>query len=98
MRLSIHEMRVLADSSVRLLISSGIFGDSKFVFNIAYDFGRAQSAYGTNSAVSAGLRKGLDDALAIESSDCSKEIVEKIIVLGRRHGTLFRAEIRLKIA
>ncbi|WP_175831403.1 hypothetical protein [Burkholderia cepacia] len=91
MGLSIDVMQKVADSSIRYLVGVGVFGEEDGVCNIAYLLGRAQSMYGEDSAVSVGLRKGLDDALNIASIHCSENCVNKVIMLGRRHGALFRS-------
>lgn len=85
-----RSLRTLADSDVALLIAEQPNIEVKEIINLAYHLGKAQIIYGVDSAVSVGLRRGLDDAIKISVASHSETTVKWIIRLGRRHGILFR--------
>lgn len=83
-------LRMLAERDVASLIAAFQNGEEKKILTLAYYLGKSQITYGVDSAVSVGLRRGLDDSIRISSGYYSEISVKWIIGLGRRHGILFR--------
>ncbi|MDN7592394.1 hypothetical protein [Burkholderia seminalis] len=82
-------MRRLAAYNFGGLIGACVQAEAKMVYVAAYNFGKAQTVYGTNSLTAISMKKGLEDSFVLATQFCSIDVVNKFVILGRRHGTLF---------
>ncbi|RQS20573.1 hypothetical protein DIE03_32490 [Burkholderia sp. Bp8992] len=87
--------RVLSTFRKRLnAILSAVFDEVESkVYLMVYDYGVTEGLYGPDSAVSVGIRKGVDDAVHISPIRLSSNLLGKAEELGRKHGVLMRSMI-----
>ncbi|WP_143134452.1 hypothetical protein [Burkholderia ubonensis] len=61
------------------------------IYLLSYEFGFAENIYGSSSAICAGIKRGLTDAIFTSTSSLSNLLILQAEQLGKKHGALVRS-------